>query len=83
MYALDIFCISLGTYVTFIEQKIPRQKANYFFLVKFRIPMQLASTLINIFKLPNLAIHSNTIPVSVLTEETGKRGLDKGGGGGR
>lgn len=43
--------------------------------------MQLASTLNNIFKLPNFAIHSNTIPVSVLTEETGKRGMNVGGGG--
>lgn len=43
--------------------------------------MQLASTLNNIFKLPNFAIHSNTIPISVLTEETGKRGMNKGGRG--
>lgn len=43
--------------------------------------MQLASTLNNIFKLPNFAIHSNTIPVTVLTEETGKRGMNVGGGG--
>lgn len=80
MYVLDIFCISLGTFVTFIEQQIPKQNANYFFLVKLRICMQLASTLNNIFKLPNFAIHSNTIPVSVLTEEPGKRGINKGGG---
>lgn len=45
--------------------------------------MQLESTLNNIFKLPNFAIHSNTIPISVLTEETGKRGMTKGRGGGK
>lgn len=56
---IGIFCISLGTYVTLLEQKIPRQKANYFFLVKLRIPMQLPSALNNIFKLPNFAIQYN------------------------